>query len=77
MFRRIIRVMALAVGVALGVPAVVRAEPPATSVDDDPRLRQPLTLEQCIATKMARWRFPQPKDGGIVEVAYPLILKTQ
>lgn len=35
------------------------------------------TLEQCIATKMARWRFPQPKDGGVVEVAYPLILKTQ
>ncbi len=35
------------------------------------------TLEQCIATKMARWKFPQPKDGGVVEVAYPLILKTQ
>lgn len=34
-------------------------------------------LEQCISTKMARWRFPQPKDGGVVEVAYPLILKTQ
>jgi len=35
------------------------------------------TLEQCIATKMARWRFPSPKDGGVVEVAYPLILKAQ
>jgi|GEM_PF-1017432 len=34
-------------------------------------------LDACIATKMARWRFPQPKDGGVVEVAYPLILKTQ
>lgn len=34
-------------------------------------------LEQCIATKMARWKFPQPKDGGVVDVAYPLILKTQ
>jgi TonB family protein len=34
-------------------------------------------LEQCIAAKMARWRFPSPKDGGVVEVAYPLILKTQ
>lgn len=34
-------------------------------------------LESCISTKMARWRFPQPKDGGVVEVAYPLILKTQ
>jgi TonB family protein len=34
-------------------------------------------LEQCIATKMARWKFPSPKDGGTVEVAYPLILKTQ
>ena len=35
------------------------------------------TLEQCIATKMSRWKFPQPKDGGVVDVAYPLILKTQ
>lgn len=34
-------------------------------------------LHRCIETKMSRWRFPQPKDGGIVEVAYPLILKTQ
>jgi len=34
-------------------------------------------LEQCIAAKMARWRFPSPKDGGVVDVAYPLILKTQ
>lgn len=35
------------------------------------------SLEQCITNKMARWRFPSPKDGGVVEVAYPLILKTQ
>lgn len=33
-------------------------------------------LQACILTKMARWRFPQPKDGGVVEVDYPLILKT-
>ncbi|MFO0744880.1 MAG: AgmX/PglI C-terminal domain-containing protein [Myxococcota bacterium] len=35
------------------------------------------SLEQCIAAKMSRWRFPSPKDGGVVDVAYPLILKTQ
>lgn len=34
-------------------------------------------LEECIRNKMARWKFPSPKDGGVVEVAYPLILKTQ
>lgn len=34
-------------------------------------------LERCISNKMARWRFPSPKDGGLVEVQYPLILKTQ
>jgi hypothetical protein len=26
---------------------------------------------------MSRWKFPSPKDGGVVEVAYPLILKSQ
>jgi pSer/pThr/pTyr-binding forkhead associated (FHA) protein len=35
------------------------------------------SLEECIRNKMARWKFPSPKDGGVVEVAYPLILKTQ
>ena len=35
------------------------------------------TLEACITNKMARWKFPAPKDGGVVEVGYPLILKTQ
>lgn len=34
-------------------------------------------LNRCIVDKMSRWRFPQPKDGGMVDVAYPLILKTQ
>jgi hypothetical protein len=34
-------------------------------------------LENCISNKMSRWRFPQPADGGVVEVAYPVILKTQ
>jgi len=34
-------------------------------------------LEQCITNKMTRWKFPAPKDGGVVEVGYPLILKTQ
>jgi hypothetical protein len=34
-------------------------------------------LESCIRNKMSRWKFPSPKDGGVVEVAYPLILKSQ
>jgi formylglycine-generating enzyme required for sulfatase activity len=34
-------------------------------------------LEGCIRIKMSRWKFPSPKDGGVVEVAYPLILKSQ
>ena len=33
-------------------------------------------LEGCIAQRMRRWKFPQPKDGGLVEVKYPLILKS-
>ncbi len=35
------------------------------------------SLESCISKKMARWRFPPPKDGGVVEVAYPIILMTK
>ncbi|PKN55735.1 MAG: hypothetical protein CVU56_19980 [Deltaproteobacteria bacterium HGW-Deltaproteobacteria-14] len=34
-------------------------------------------LHKCISNKMSRWKFPSPKDGGLVEVQYPIILKTQ
>jgi hypothetical protein len=34
-------------------------------------------LMSCITRKMTRWRFPSPKNGGIVSVSYPLILKTR
>lgn len=34
-------------------------------------------LLKCIKRKMTRWKFPQPKDGGVVKVSYPLILKTR
>jgi len=34
-------------------------------------------LMSCITRKMARWKFPSPKNGGIVKVNYPLILKTR
>lgn len=34
-------------------------------------------LMSCITRKMARWRFPSPKNGGVVKVNYPLILKTR
>ncbi|MBD90620.1 MAG: hypothetical protein CL940_09795 [Deltaproteobacteria bacterium] len=34
-------------------------------------------LLSCITKKMKRWKFPAPKDGGVVKVSYPLILKTR
>jgi pSer/pThr/pTyr-binding forkhead associated (FHA) protein/outer membrane biosynthesis protein TonB len=34
-------------------------------------------LLSCITRKMKRWKFPAPKDGGVVKVSYPLILKTR
>lgn len=34
-------------------------------------------LLTCIKGKMGRWKFPAPKDGGVVRVTYPLILKTR
>ena len=34
-------------------------------------------LMACITRKMGRWRFPAPKNGGIVKVSYPLLLKTR
>ena len=42
----------------------------------NPSVNDPQLL-QCITRKMSRWRFPSPKDGGIVKVTYPLILKTR
>ncbi len=32
-------------------------------------------VEQCIVSRVKRWKFPQPKGGGIVEVTYPFIFK--
>ncbi|MDF1563513.1 MAG: AgmX/PglI C-terminal domain-containing protein [Deltaproteobacteria bacterium] len=32
-------------------------------------------VENCIITRVKRWRFPQPKGGGIVQVTYPWIFK--
>ncbi|MFO0744644.1 MAG: AgmX/PglI C-terminal domain-containing protein [Myxococcota bacterium] len=34
-------------------------------------------LEQCVVTKMGRWSFPAPKNGGLVEVSYRLVLKAR
>lgn len=34
------------------------------------------TLIHCITKRMQRWKFPQPKDGGVVNVSYPLVLKS-
>ena len=32
-------------------------------------------VEQCIASAVKRWTFPQPEDGGIVLVTYPFVLQ--
>ena len=37
---------------------------------------QDQALIKCITRRMSRWKFPQPADGGVVHVSYPLILKT-
>jgi pSer/pThr/pTyr-binding forkhead associated (FHA) protein/outer membrane biosynthesis protein TonB len=34
-------------------------------------------LLSCITKRMKRWRFPAPKEGGVVKVSYPLLLKTR
>jgi len=33
-------------------------------------------VEQCIASAVKRWTFPQPEDGGIVLVNYPFVLQS-
>ena len=33
-------------------------------------------VENCILTKVKRWKFPKPKGGGKVEVSYPFILQS-
>jgi hypothetical protein len=35
------------------------------------------TMLECIRNKVSRLRFPSPKDGGIVQVSYPVHLKTR
>jgi hypothetical protein len=32
-------------------------------------------VERCISNAFGRWRFPKPKDGGVVIVSYPLVLR--
>jgi hypothetical protein len=32
------------------------------------------TVGRCIAKAVKRWRFPRPKDGGVVSVKYPVAL---
>ena len=33
------------------------------------------TVETCITQAVRRWLFPKPRDGGIVMVSYPFVLK--
>jgi hypothetical protein len=32
-------------------------------------------LEECIIGRVLAWVFPKPKDGGLVVITYPFILK--
>jgi hypothetical protein len=34
-------------------------------------------LEQCIVNEVATWQFPEPRNGGLVHVKYPFILRTK
>ena len=33
------------------------------------------TVENCLLRKVKRWKFPQPKGGGLVNVNYPFLFK--
>ncbi len=33
-------------------------------------------MVDCVETKVLRWRFPSPQDGGVVRVTYPFVFKT-
>ena len=32
-------------------------------------------VERCLSDKVATWRFPKPKGGGVVVVNYPFVFK--
>jgi hypothetical protein len=34
-------------------------------------------LSTCIVAKIGRWQFPRPDDDSVIEVTYPVLLKTQ
>ncbi|MCB9729482.1 MAG: AgmX/PglI C-terminal domain-containing protein [Deltaproteobacteria bacterium] len=52
-----------------------RVESPTASPDSG-AINDAAMLE-CIRNKVSRLRFPSPKDGGIVQVSYPVHLKTR
>jgi TonB family protein len=35
------------------------------------------SVESCIVSRLRRWRFPAPKNGGAVAVSYPFLFKTR
>ncbi|MBX5480316.1 MAG: AgmX/PglI C-terminal domain-containing protein [Myxococcaceae bacterium] len=36
---------------------------------------QDAEVEQCILSRINRWRFPEPRGGGVVAVNYPWIFR--
>jgi TonB family protein len=35
------------------------------------------SAESCIVSRLARWRFPAPKNGGAVAVSYPFVFRVK
>jgi hypothetical protein len=50
--------------------AVDRATVGSTTLND-------ATVESCITSAVARWRFPAPDGGGLVTVNYPFVLQSE
>ncbi|MDF1562794.1 MAG: AgmX/PglI C-terminal domain-containing protein [Deltaproteobacteria bacterium] len=51
-----------------GTGAVASAEIARSTLDDG-------EVEACILQRVRRWRFPEPRGGGVVQVTYPWIFK--
>ncbi len=51
---------------------------PAGAVSDASVLQSTLSspgVEQCILTRVRRWKFPEPKGGGVCVINYPWVFK--
>jgi len=44
-----------------------------SALSDDPRMQK---IHGCIKERMGRWKFPEPKGGGVVHVKYPFVFSS-